>query len=341
MSVNLLEQEKSYRRGVVLGLTMAEVVILVLFALLLALAVKMEKQEHQIASLEDRITETEQRAEAAEKEKSEALEELAPLRKYLSNLNSFDEEFKSLVLAKQENIRLRNEIAGLTEKAKSVEAVRERAARAEDLEKQVQELQAHDQIVRRVQQAMGEPRFPPDTLAGRLAELVTLGMVAERAAGEGKDTSKLIAEAAKAAAEERRRADNFQGQLAQMKKMFADAGRGTEKPACWATKAGKPEYIFDVALRTGGVVVRDNALPQRADEQAALSIHGFQYLNEITVSEFRAAALPLQRWGEEHDCRFFVRVFDQTGATDKAMYKKMLWTVGEYFYYYEPRTGIF
>lgn len=341
MSVNLLEQEKSYRRGVVLGLTMAEVVILVLFALLLALAIRMEKQEHQIASLEEQIIDTEQRREAAEKEKSEALAELAPLREHFSNQNNFEEEFKRLVLAKQENIQLRNEISGLAEKAKSFEAVKERAARVENLEKQVRDLQFSEQIVRRAQQAIGEPRIPPDKFAERLAELMTLGIVAERTAGESKDNSKLIAEATKAVAEERRRADNLEGQLAQMKKMFADAGRGTEKPACWATKIGKPEYIFDVALRTGGVVVRDNALPQRADEQAMLPIHGFHYLNEMTISEFRTAALPLQRWGEDHDCRFFVRVYDQTGAADKAMYKKMLWTVGEYFYYYEPRTGMF
>jgi len=341
MSVSLLEQEKSYRRGVVLGLTMAEVVILVLFALLLAFAVRMENQERSIASLQDQITQAEQKATTAEQRKAEALAELETVRRHFPEGNDFDESFKKLVLADRENVNLRKEVDRLKEEVQSAQEIKERATKADDLERRNRELEADRQFADSLRRALNSQNLPPDDLAQRAATLVALGVAAERAAGDGKDVRKLVTEATKAAEEERRRADNLQGQLAQMKKMFTEAGRGTEKPACWATKDGRIEYIFDVALRTGGVVMRDNALPHRAEEQAKLPVNGIRYMTEMSPSELRAAALPLYRWSEEHDCRFFVRVFDQTSAADKGIYKKMLWTVGEFFYYYEPRSGAF
>src|SRR6516165_9431334 len=52
---NILFQEESYKRGMVLGLTMAEIVLLILFTLLLvlsALLIKMEREHAPIALIE-------------------------------------------------------------------------------------------------------------------------------------------------------------------------------------------------------------------------------------------------------------------------------------------------
>lgn len=48
-----LRQEKSYRRGLVLGLTMAEVMILLIFLLLMALAAALQKRDRTIAALNE------------------------------------------------------------------------------------------------------------------------------------------------------------------------------------------------------------------------------------------------------------------------------------------------
>lgn len=47
-----LRQEKAYRRGLVLGLTMAEVMILLIFLLLMALAAALQNREQRIAALD-------------------------------------------------------------------------------------------------------------------------------------------------------------------------------------------------------------------------------------------------------------------------------------------------
>ncbi len=56
-----------------------------------------------------------------------------------------------------------------------------------------------------------------------------------------------------------------------------------EMPACWATPDGKPEYTFQVVLTSGGIIVHDNALEHRRDEQASLPIDKIQFDQEISI----------------------------------------------------------
>lgn len=54
---HLLENERGHRRGVVLGLTMAEMMLLLLFCLLLVSAALLQEQEKEIAAAEQRLDE--------------------------------------------------------------------------------------------------------------------------------------------------------------------------------------------------------------------------------------------------------------------------------------------
>jgi hypothetical protein len=38
-------------------------------------------------------------------------------------------------------------------------------------------------------------------------------------------------------------------------------------PQCWVTPDGTIEYIFDVTLASSGIFVRDNALPDQAEDE--------------------------------------------------------------------------
>ena len=108
------------------------------------------------------------------------------------------------------------------------------------------------------------------------------------------------------------------------------------RPKRWAgTRPGKPEYIFDVALTTYGLIIRDRKLPHRKDEQSKLPLDRITFERELTRAQFRAAAKPLYDWSVAHECRFFVRVFDKTADTAKTIYKRHLRYVGERFYPYE------
>src|SRR5690606_36027959 len=54
---HLLEGERGHRRGVVLGLTMAEMMLLLLFCLLLVSAALLQQQEKEVAEAEQRLDE--------------------------------------------------------------------------------------------------------------------------------------------------------------------------------------------------------------------------------------------------------------------------------------------
>jgi hypothetical protein len=82
-------------------------------------------------------------------------------------------------------------------------------------------------------------------------------------------------------------------------------GPGTEHPACWISgNTGKPEYIFDVALRNQSIEIHDNVLPDRAADQRALPLALISYDEPLSPMRFMAITLPLFEWSEEHDCRF-------------------------------------
>lgn len=75
-----LRQDKSYRRGLVLGLTMAEVMILLLFVLLMALAAALQNRDARIRALDgggaSRLVEELQRAYPQAKDKDDYFKEL-------------------------------------------------------------------------------------------------------------------------------------------------------------------------------------------------------------------------------------------------------------------------
>jgi hypothetical protein len=129
---------------------------------------------------------------------------------------------------------------------------------------------------------------------------------------------------------------NTKGQLENLKKqLIPGGGRGVEAVPCWATPEGKPEYIFDVALTSHGLIIRDRKLPHRQAEQAALPLADLPFDVELSPDRFLAATRRLFEWSRAHECRFFVRAFDLTGETEKLIYKRHLRYLDTHFYKYE------
>ncbi len=132
----------------------------------------------------------------------------------------------------------------------------------------------------------------------------------------------------------------LQGQLSNARRTLEGIGKGTEHPACWASpETGKPEYIFDVALTSTGIIVRDNMLPHRAEAQRHLPLQMMVFREGLSLERFLVATLPLLEWSNAQGCRFFVRTFDLTKADEKDIYKRHLRTVGQRFYHYEDPSA--
>ena len=93
---NILFQQESYKRGVVLGLTMAEIVLLILFTLLLVLAALLTDKEREQAKLLLERSELEARLALIEKG-------VAELRN--QHISDPDALFRELVLAREKAVQ--------------------------------------------------------------------------------------------------------------------------------------------------------------------------------------------------------------------------------------------
>lgn len=361
MGANLAEiahENLSYRRGLVLGLTMAEIVVLIIFVLLLALAGLLGNKERQLAALADDNKKLEDHV-------NQLIEVNGTLTELLPKSRKFDDLFQELTLTRKRLNQQAEHIAVLEEKAVRdepvVRAVDTAPVPGDTTERKAIELVTRAKITRAALAAAGMDTERPITSEmvpeanKRLAEMAAArdameagGSVLEKTMSELQETKKSLARAevdlqlARSGSEQySTHVSTLKGQLANIKARLEGNGRGTERPACWATEAGKPEYIFDMVLTSTGIVVRDNALPPRRGEQRALPISSIMFGREISLTQFRQTTQALFDWSQANDCRFFVRTFDSTGPTEKATYKRHLRTVGEHFYYFEPVGGTF
>src|SRR5260370_23286343 len=103
----------------------------------------------------------------------------------------------------------------------------------------------------------------------RLALANQVMEIARAKTGDGsKPDPQQIADMLSAAHEAEQKSANLQGQNKFLVDRLRDLGKGNELPSCWTTTEGKVEYIFDVLITDQGAIIKDNAIPHRAEEQA-------------------------------------------------------------------------
>jgi hypothetical protein len=52
----------------------------------------------------------------------------------------------------------------------------------------------------------------------------------------------------------------------------------------------------------------------------------------LGIAAFSSQTFPLLKYGQENECRFFVRIFDRTGEDKKELYKNLRQAVEGNFY---------
>jgi hypothetical protein len=100
MSTPILDQKKAYRRGLLLGFTMAEVTIMVLFCLLLASALVFEEKLNELARANDKLAEL-----------SEVRDTVSALAAKYGESGKIDDIFTELRFVKRENTELKQRAA--------------------------------------------------------------------------------------------------------------------------------------------------------------------------------------------------------------------------------------
>lgn len=374
---SVIQDDRAYRRGLVLGLTMAEIVILLIFCLLLALAAVLIAKDREIEAA---------RAESAalRAEKIVLEDKLNIALAANPAADQFDDIFQELVQAREEIAALKHQNAALVEKAKAyeqieqalkeagrapgpdqmrdlvseIEALKDRTAELEaaqevrdalesaglptdpdklrealqaDSESQEKLAQTEDQL-KRLQDALTEAGLPtdPEELKQAVEEAVAARDTIREA---GFASPQQAREALKDAASLKAENERLRARQAELEDGGDGVGKGTEMPSCWFDPAtGKTEFIFDVALTSSGLIVRDrDAPPRQAAEKARLPIE-ITFDTELSPEAFLSQARPLFEWSVRNECRFFVRAFDRTAPHEKELFKQRLLTLEQRFY---------
>lgn len=301
-------RNRVYRRGMILGWTLAEVFVLIVFALLFAIAAMMLREKRNIDAAAQ-LKKTRGELRGASQKIAGLQKQNAYLRKHLFLPDNFDDVYHELVLADQENAELRAErdtLARDQATAVNLKTALERKGTSEkDAGRELAQLAKLAADAKRLEDALARDHLTLD-------EAGTLASREQKAQSE---------------------ANTYRGQTKNLEAKIATLGGGTEMPACWAEPdSGRIEYIFDVALTNDGILVHDNRLPSRAQDEKLLPLAGFSFDREISDDDFDDESGSLYSWSKQHGCRFFVRVFDDTGNDQKEIYKQRLNTVEEHFY---------
>ncbi len=311
---DILRAEQSYKRGLILGLTMAEIVLLLLFSLLLALAALFWEQERAKEKLVEDIKARDQKIEMLLAELSRS--DLADMRKELVRLKEDEKKIAYLLERFQfdSDLALPKQVSSLVEKLSRIEALETVVAdvgfptEPEKLKESLERVQEAKQELEKADSQIADLKDKNKTLEKEIED-AELGL-------EQKD-----------------------GQLASLKRTLDRLGKGTEKPACWADeKTGKPKYIYNAGLTSNGLIVRLSESPPWA-EARDLPIDAISFDKELAPRAFLREADPIFQWSEKNECRFFVRAYDLTGPTEKKIYKRHMRFLESAFYKWEDLDG--
>lgn len=279
-------QAHGYRRGFVLGLTLAEVALLIIFVVMLLLVIGFERRDRVIAQLRERQRVLDQVApsgSSVELAKLQAdLQKLASLREIAQSAgHEWDEDFMELIKS----------VAATPRNGKVIDAARALQERERALQRAIEKLSR---------------------------------------VGGVSDANALAKEVVDQAAS----MNNLRGQTEYLKQELAKVGKGGVLPPCWVTPDGKIDYLLDVVLDSRGLRVRESYPVSRQAERNLLPMPKLNASRIYSQSEFRAATAGVFAWSSRQDpeCRFYVTIYDTTGAHEKLLYKQLMETVEGHFY---------
>ncbi len=272
---NIKDQDNTYRRGLVLGLTMAEIMLLIVFALLLALAGIFSGQRKIIQARDQRIAE----------------------------LATFEQQLAELQRSNSDGVTIEDVIRKLERQQNEIASLEKQVARLQPFESGGKAL---DDIIREIRRTEGFTPTPQQ-IEERLAQARDL---ADKGAAAQKQVEQLQEQARLTGSE----MENLKGQVKNLTSQIKQQGRGNEYPPCWSTPAGKAESIFELTITANGIRVKDRQLPNRTADRAALPLTGVQLNTELRLADFQSELRPLFQWSVGKQCRFYVIILSSVSS---------------------------
>jgi hypothetical protein len=318
MSGFRLTDDQDYRRGMVLGLTLAEMLILLVFLLLLSAAALLAHREREVASLTIDL--------------GKLKSEMVPVE------TALQKQGMSIVDA--------DNVATLLERGQRAEQVqRTLQATRDNLAVALQRVKAEETALTAARGDLAHTQSRLQTLQrdrtnlqGQLAQAqATLNQVtAER------DQINTILQALPGGDQGRTvpRLQNFVGQYRQATNELArlKGNGGPGLPYCWASyPRGEPIYMLRITLHGSTAqditVSADDLAPRpKPDSPAWGLLSSLPRDRSMPMSALIGSVGALKRRADELKCRYAVEVIDDTAATNKAGYKEAMNRLWGMFY---------
>lgn len=316
-------QQAQYRRGLVLGFTVAETMLLILFALMLALGFVLMKRDRELRTLTGEIS--------ALREKEQFLETKLEVFQAIAADRPTDEFFHELVRARVLQASLAARAARLAERERAtskLETVIDAVKGSPDARRRMVALAA---LGARVQ---GEiDRLSPQAARADAFALVPGAVaLAQASQAAGQTPGEARQRLADAAAGARENA-TLKGQIVTLHRDLTSIGRGGDFPPCWVTAGGEIQFLFRVTLNGGdSLSVSDITPPARLADRRALPLNETLFAGPVSRRAFLADTQALYDASRAKGCRYYVTVADRTGPTQKDLFKALLFTVEAHFY---------
>jgi hypothetical protein len=300
-----LADPREYRRGVILGLTLAEIFLLLAFLLLLSSGALLARRNREIGGLEAKLASYESH--------------MAPVINRLRNRGVEVRDTDELVARLE---RAANEEKARQQLAEAMSALAQAQAQAAQALREASDLRARLE------------RIPADTreMAGKAAEADAMSSMLGHAGVPGGTSSEKLQHVLEQSTREAQSNKDLTGQNAQMRVELArvKGNGGSGLPYCWTTPEGRPVYMLHIELRDDSVIVSDIVPRPRPEDGAWPMLDGVPRGEPISIDALLSAVAPLQRGAAAAKCRYGVDAFDGTARTNKPGYKYLmgrLWSV--------------
>jgi hypothetical protein len=314
-----IADEREHRRGLVLGLTLAEVLLLLLFLLLLALGRQMDYWRATAQEVQQKYDEL-----------GATMETMRPLQQALAKADGGIDTVSELIQRLSRVQQMERTVAQLQAEnsalGSQVTVIRNLGAEGKKLSAMTSAYEHAMKI---------DPSDPPAVLKRALDVIDRLGTgtTPEQVKPLAEMTADFDIKQSFASVEAdrdkiRRERDNLMR-----------SGNGLTYPSCWTAANGQTEYMFEITTKDAGLIVKDAAPPSRVNDPAWKYVDAIQKASVINERTFDSATNKLFAYGKQQNCRFYSILRDDTGRESKERYKQLRSLVENHFYVMIPRSA--
>ena len=344
MTPPLGQRRSSFPRGLVLGLTMAETAILIIFVLLLALTALLGREADRRRDAEQKLAQFQEIRSVLVERGIEPEAVLETIRNHATDRTDAD-NWRELIrrVAGQVTRPSPQAIASrLDEAAEALEIHRTLdnildEARIESTPDGLRELAgiaraglAANLTANEVRDAIAAHGALQDSLRARGDE--TTSKAVQNLVADAQHWRELVGDSQERDIERAsQRIERLETQVQRLQAQVRGGG-GTDHPSCWYDTDNTVAYLFDVALTDVGFILQPARAPQHDGKRASLPLASIRSGQLLTPGQFQEQTRDVFDRSVADGCRFFVRAFDLTAADQKEVYKERMRMLESRFY---------